>query len=108
MNRQPQQKQRLRLCSLVYQIMPRGCRSPPPLLPLTGRERVCDTKDTATVWGVVIGFAAYLAWLAVDLEEEAKVEGVEPHADQDDEESGEESGEEGEAAVRVHAHDKMD
>ena len=67
-----------------------------------------STKDTATVWGVVIGFAAYFAWLAVDLEEEAKVKGVEPHDDQDDEESGEESGEEGEAAVRVHAHDKMD
>ena len=35
-----------------------------------GSEFASD-KDSATLWGVVIGLAAYFAWLAVDLDEEA-------------------------------------
>ena len=66
-----------------------------------------STKGTATAWGGVIGLAAYFAWLAVDeaeaQEEEAAQEGGGEGSSDEDEE-----GEEGEKAVRVGSHDKMD
>ena len=75
-----------------------------------------STKDSATVWGVVIGFAAYFAWLAVDLDEETRAdelaeeeEVMAERAEQSlSEDEEQESGEEGEAGVCVPAHDKMD
>ena len=36
-----------------------------------------STKDSATVWGAIIGLAAFFAWLAVD-DDEAEKEGESP------------------------------
>ena len=58
-----------------------------------------STKPTATVWGGVIGLAAFFAWLAVD-EEEATSD---VHDDEDDDEDDDDDGE---GAAKVEQPDR--
>ena len=51
---------------------------------------ICEREDSATFWGCVIGFAAFLAWLAVEDEaDDDESEGEEDEAAADEAKSGE-------------------
>ena len=55
-----------------------------------------SSKESASVWGVVIGLAAFCAWLAVAAEEDAEEDEEDEEEDEwdDGDEAGEEEGEE--------------
>lgn len=67
-----------------------------------------STKDTATVWGAVIGFAAYFAWLAVDLDEQAIEDGKEAADSTEESDKDEQTTKDNVGADEPRSHEKTE